>query len=132
MWYNVIGEYANAVESEAAYPVPEKGIIEAHVCTNTGLIAGKNCPKGEIGYWKEDNAPVCPGCKNHDATGATTESGGEVIPNGTHPVITPVNPVDSEVTPVNPDPGEPVNPDPVEPDPITPPPPAPIDDGGDA
>ncbi|MBP0974045.1 MAG: transglycosylase domain-containing protein [Oscillospiraceae bacterium] len=124
MWYNIIGEYADAIESDAEFPVPEEGIVEAPICTNTGLIAGKSCPKGEIGYWKDDNAPVCTGCRTYDPTGHTSES----KPASGDDVITPVDPV----TPVTPDPVEPL---PIEPDPVTPDlpiPPAPIDDGGAA
>ena len=61
MWYNIIGEYANNIESEASYPVCET-VIEAPMCTNTGQIAGQYCPKGETGYWKSTNAPYCDSC----------------------------------------------------------------------
>ena len=66
MWANAIGEYANNYHTEEdeirEYPVPEN-IVEDYVCTNTGLRAGKYCPKGEIGYWKSTNCPICESCK---------------------------------------------------------------------
>ena len=61
MWYNVIGKYANDLETNASYPVCET-VIEAPICQNTGKIAGQYCPKGETGYWKSTNAPYCTGC----------------------------------------------------------------------
>ncbi len=60
MWQNAIGEFADSIESDNEYPVPEN-IIAEPICTVTGLRAGKYCPKGETGYWKESNAPVCQG-----------------------------------------------------------------------
>ena len=125
MWYNVIGEYADAIESDAEFPVPEEGIVEAPICENTGKIAGKNCPRGEIGYWKEENAPVCEGCRRPDPTGATGANDA-----GDEPVTpAPINPN----LPVATDPPQPVEIDPVPVTPDPPPPPAPIDpvDNGD-
>ncbi len=66
MWYNVIGEYANDLDTKAKYPVP-KNIQEGPICTNTGLMAGTYCPKGETGYWKSTNAPVCTGCSTYSS-----------------------------------------------------------------
>lgn len=63
MWYNVIGEYANSIESDATYPECDT-VIEQPICSNTGLVAGAYCPKGENGYWKSTNAPVCTSCKS--------------------------------------------------------------------
>ncbi len=72
IWYNVIGEYANNLDTGAAYPVCET-VIEDYMCTNTGLIAGENCPKSEQkGYWKSTNAPKCDGC-----VAETSEESGE-------------------------------------------------------
>ena len=66
IWANVIGEYANDYHTEEdeirEYPVPEN-IVEDYVCANTGLRAGKNCPKGDKGYWKSTNCPICENCK---------------------------------------------------------------------
>lgn len=133
MWYNAIGEYANNIESENAYPVPSEGIIEAAVCTNSGLIAGPNCPKGEMGYWKEESAVTCTSCRrvsetvDPTATGEATGQGYTYDPNDTGYI----------------DPGETGYVDPGEDssvqDPVEPPPPVdiptpepPVDDGGGA
>jgi len=61
MWYNVIGEYANDLDTDAKYPECDT-IVEGPICSNTGLMAGTYCPKGETGYWKSTNAPVCTSC----------------------------------------------------------------------
>ena len=66
MWYNVIGTYANSIDSDASYPECET-IVESPICTNTGLVAGAYCPKGETGYWKSTNAPVCTSCKGYSS-----------------------------------------------------------------
>lgn len=102
LWYNVIGEYANSLDTGAEYPVCET-VIEAPICTNTGLIASDTCPKGDKGYWKSENAPKCTGCAPEETTedpSATTESGegGEENPDE------PDEP--SENTPVTTDPPE--------------------------
>ncbi len=81
IWYNIIGEYANSLDTGASYPACET-VIEAHMCANTGLIAGENCPKGEIGYWKSTNAPKCQSCtakptEDPSATGEGTSENGE-------------------------------------------------------
>ncbi|MDE5754771.1 MAG: penicillin-binding protein [Oscillospiraceae bacterium] len=68
MWYNIIGEYANNIDSGATYPECDSVIAEP-MCSNTGLIAGAYCPKGETGYWKSTNAPVCTSCKNYSSRG---------------------------------------------------------------
>ncbi len=62
LWYNVIGEYANEIDSDAAYPECDT-VVEGPICSNTGLMAGTYCPKGETGYWKSSNAPVCTSCR---------------------------------------------------------------------
>ena len=79
MWQNVIGEYANSIESDNEYPVPEN-IVEDYVCTVTGLRAGKYCSKGEKGYWKSTNCPVCETCKYRpkESTRETDEDGNPI------------------------------------------------------
>ena len=66
MWYNVIGEYANSVESDAEYPECET-VVSGPICSNTGLMAGTYCPKGDVGYWKSTNAPVCTSCSTYSS-----------------------------------------------------------------
>ena len=61
VWQNVVGGYADSIDSGAEYPKDDK-VICAYVCENTGDIATERCPKGEVGYWKESNAPVCSKC----------------------------------------------------------------------
>ena len=76
MWQNVIGEYANNydLDEDRQYPVPDD-IVEDYVCTRTGLRAGKYCSKGEKGYWKSSNCPVCESCKYKPKP--TESSGGD-------------------------------------------------------
>ncbi len=101
LWYNIIGEYANSLETDAAYPVCET-VIEAPICVKSGLIAGETCEKGEKGYWKSSNAPKCEGCvpETTEDPSATTEEGGE---SGEEPTPEPGPGVD----PPSPDPTEP-------------------------
>ena len=58
VWYNIIGEYANNIESDNHYPECDD-VISAPMCTTSGLIAGSYCSKGITGYWKSSNAPYC-------------------------------------------------------------------------
>lgn len=131
MWYNAIGEYANSIESDAEYPVPEEGIVEGHVCTNTGKIAGKSCPMGEVGYWKEELAEYCSGCykpkETRDPSATSAYSGDDTGESGEAypPVDVPQNPVE----PTADVPQDPVEPPPVD-DPPAPPIPE-IPEGGD-
>lgn len=64
VWYNIIGEYANNIESDNHYPECDD-VISAPMCTTSGLIAGSYCSKGITGYWKSSNAPYC---SNHYST----------------------------------------------------------------
>lgn len=70
VWKNAIGEYANGIQSEKDFE-PNKDVISAPMCSTSGMIASDNCPKGIIGYWKPDNAPVCNG--SHYVAPTTTE-----------------------------------------------------------
>lgn len=69
IWYNIIGEYANTRYLHTQSDFDDvKSVIRMPVCSSTGLIAGNNCPKGPIGYWKSEvtdnySPPYCPG--NH-------------------------------------------------------------------
>lgn len=58
VWYNIIGEYANSIESDNTYPECDS-VIEAPMCSSTGLIAGPYCSSNRTGYWKSSNAPTC-------------------------------------------------------------------------
>ncbi len=58
VWYNIIGEYANSIESDNSYPACDS-VIEAPMCSSTGLIAGPYCSSSITGYWKSSNAPTC-------------------------------------------------------------------------
>ncbi len=116
LWYNIIGEYANSLETDAEYPVCDT-VIEAKMCANTGLIAGANCPKGEVGYWRSENAPKCEGCASTETEdpNATTESGegGEQQPSSEEGDQPPAPPAVEE--PTEPPVVEPTEPPVVEP-----------------
>ncbi len=76
VWYNIIGEYADQIRSDAAYPANDN-VISGNVCQRTGQIASANCPTSGTGYWKSSNAPVCDGCWKYTTmatTAATTQS----------------------------------------------------------
>ncbi|MBQ8011090.1 MAG: penicillin-binding protein [Oscillospiraceae bacterium] len=136
LWYNIIGEYANSLDTDAEYPKCDT-VIEAAICTNSGLIASSSCPKGEKGYWKSSNAPKCSGCvvettEDPSATKASEDedeekpssstsapSGGDT-PAPTDPPETqapePPAPTDPPAPPVEPEqPAEPEQPVPEEP-----------------
>jgi penicillin-binding protein 1A len=59
IWKNVIGGYANKLDTGAEYPECDT-VIEAKFCTSTGKIANSACPKSsEVGYYKSSNAEYC-------------------------------------------------------------------------
>lgn len=72
IWYNIIGEYADKLDTGASYPSNDD-VIEGYVCAKTGKIAGPNCKKLGVGYWKSTNAPVCDG-NHYTAPAVTTPS----------------------------------------------------------
>lgn len=77
IWYNIIGEYANQMDTNAEYP-EDSNVIEGQVCTKSGKIAGPNCSSTTTGYWKSSNAPVCDECtKSSKSTKAKKETSGE-------------------------------------------------------
>ena len=72
IWQNVIGEYANSLNTGAEYPKNDK-VVEAPMCDKSGKIAGPNCTSTSTGYWKSSNAPVCDTCtKSYQQQPATT------------------------------------------------------------
>ena len=79
IWYNIIGEYADQMDTGAEYPSNDK-IVEGKVCARSGKIAGPNCEATTTGYWKSSNAPVCDECSKYSkpkSTKTTTENGDE-------------------------------------------------------
>lgn len=62
IWQNVIGAYADSLETGAEYP-KNSNVIEEKVCAKSGMIAGPYCTSTTTGYWKSSNAPVCDMCK---------------------------------------------------------------------
>lgn len=119
VWYNIIGEYADTMFADTPRDFEaDQEVIEAPMCTMSGMIAGSNCPKGVTGYWKSTNDPVCNG---EHVTEPPTDENGQPITTGT-----------TETTTVDPNQGgEPshTEPFPIIPDPTLPPdpviPPAP-------
>ncbi len=79
LWYNIIGEYADTHFSNTPKDFdPVKTVIEAPMCSSSGMIANQGCPHGIVGYWKPDNAPTCNG--GHyvaPAAGEGDNNGGE-------------------------------------------------------
>ncbi len=71
IWYNIIGEYANSIDSGAVYPKCDT-VVSGNICERTGLIANSQCPTKGVGYWKSSNAPVCDGCWKYTTTTTTT------------------------------------------------------------
>jgi penicillin-binding protein 1A len=75
VWYNIIGEYADQMNTGASYPSCDT-VITGDVCSRTGYIANDDCPTSGTGYWKSSNAPVCDGCwKYTTTTTAATTTG---------------------------------------------------------
>ena len=77
IWQNIIGEYADQMDTGAEYP-EDSSIVEGKVCTKSGKIAGPNCTATTTGYWKSSNAPVCDECTKYGSktTKATNENSG--------------------------------------------------------
>jgi penicillin-binding protein 1A len=73
VWYNIIGEYADQIESDASYPECDT-VITGNVCKRTGKIAAAGCPTAGVGYWKSSNAPTCDGGCYQYVTTTTTKS----------------------------------------------------------
>ena len=62
IWKNIIGEYADTMFPDTPRDFDKcNTVIEHAMCSSTGLVAGPNCPLGNIGYWKSDYAPPCNG-----------------------------------------------------------------------
>lgn len=79
IWQNIIGDYANSIPTDADFQ-PVESVIETPMCTVTGDIAGANCPKGIVGYWKSTNAPVCSG-GHYVAPEPVTDENGQPVTN---------------------------------------------------
>lgn len=101
IWQNIIGEYANSLQTDATYPACDT-VIEDYTCAESGKIAGPNCKKGPIGYWKSSNAPKCDNC--------------QAKPKTTTPAET--EPAETKVTTAAPQEEQPTTPAPTEP-PVT-------------
>ncbi len=102
VWYNIIGEYANDIDSDASYPECDS-IIEAPMCSVSGEIASGSCYGSVTGYWKSTNAPYC---SNHSAYIEATAPPATAAPAAPAAPVAPVAPA------------EPVPQDPVEPPPV--------------
>ncbi len=85
LWYRIIGEYADTEFTDTGKDFdPVKTVIEAPMCSSTGMIAGQGCPRGSIGYWKPDNAPTCNGghyVAPAEGEGGDSNGGGEAGDN---------------------------------------------------
>lgn len=76
MWKNIIGDYADSLNTGNQYPA-NNDVIEAYYCTDTGLIAGDNCPKSALpGYYKASNAPKC--TSSHASASPTPDDNSQV------------------------------------------------------
>lgn len=59
-WYNIIGEYANGLDTDASFPECDS-VIEAPMCSVSGMLATGACGSNITGYYKSSNAPYCTG-----------------------------------------------------------------------
>ena len=81
VWYNIIGEYADTQFMDTDKDFDKvKTVIEAPMCSASGMIANQGCPHGMVGYWKSDNAPTCNG--GHYVAPPEGEGGEEGGDNG--------------------------------------------------
>lgn len=76
IWKNVIGDYADSLNTGAEYP-SNSDVIEAPICDKSGMIAGDYCTSSSTGYWKSSNAPVCDQCKYSYSKKKTTTTASE-------------------------------------------------------
>jgi len=59
IWKNVIGGYANSLDTDAEYPECDT-VIQGYTCSTTGLIATSRCPHNNVvGYYKSSNPVYC-------------------------------------------------------------------------
>ncbi len=63
IWKNIIGDWISNHYSGNNFPEC-KSVVTGHYCATTGKIAGANCAKGGIGYWKSTYLPYCDGGYN--------------------------------------------------------------------
>ena len=62
VWKNAIGEWIINHYGDEDFPEDFPAcdsVIQGQVCLSTGKLAGPNCPKGSIGYWKSSNPCYC-------------------------------------------------------------------------
>lgn len=140
VWLDIIGEYANSIQSNKDFE-PVDGVIEAPMCTISGMIAGQNCPKGITGYWKSSNAPVCTG-GHYVAPEPTTNENGQPVtdaptdPNAQTPTQASSDPNAQQQQPTDPNAQTPQEPQQPASEPETPQSPEepqqPAEDGGEA
>lgn len=78
IWRNIIGDYITTEYADTS-PYFEKvsSVIEASMCNSTGGIAGPNCGRGPVGYWKSQTTedyspPYCNGAHGGSSSSAQT------------------------------------------------------------
>lgn len=106
VWYNIIGEYANDIESDNSYPACDS-VIEAPMCTLSGQIATGSCSGGTTGYWKSTNAPYC---NNHSSYYTPTPKATEAAQQVTEP------PAETQAPEAAPEPAPEPEPEPANPE----------------
>lgn len=80
IWKNIIGDYVETMFTDTPADFePDPNVIEAPMCSATGMIAGPYCPKGITGFWKSTNAPYCGG--NHGYVDNGQSGGGNTNTN---------------------------------------------------
>ncbi len=87
VWYNIIGEYANNLETDASYPECDS-VVEAPMCSLSGEIASGSCGSNRTGYWKSSNLPYCSNHSQYVTTEAVTQAVTEVVATEVAPVVT--------------------------------------------
>lgn len=82
IWKNIIGDYVETMFNDTPPDFePDPNVIEAPMCTATGMIAGPYCPKGITGFWKSTNAPYCDGSHGGVYVNNGQSSGGNTNTN---------------------------------------------------
>jgi len=85
IWKKIIGEYADTHFLDTPRDFDKvNSVVEQPMCATSGMVAGPNCPRGSIGYWKSDNAPPCGG--GHYVAPPPGEGGGDNGGGGDAPV----------------------------------------------
>lgn len=65
VWGNVMKVITEGEPAQSFTPDPN--VITINYCTQTGLIAGDNCPETRVGYYRKSNIPQLCGGQDHDA-----------------------------------------------------------------